>query len=182
LRRRARRRRQSAPGAGRPEGSRRGVLGAARAFRGRLSLPRAAGRSGRIRQGPGREVVVGHGDWYCGNLRFENSRLVAAFDWDLLVDTEPVIVGMAAASYADSGESGGGLLSPEDIVAFMRDYEAVNGRRFDSSEQSIAAAAATWVLAYNARCQLSLLSGPPPAGSILDLLHIRRQEYVDLRW
>jgi hypothetical protein len=130
----------------------------------------------------GREVVVGHADWYCGNLRFENSRLVAAFDWDLLADTEPVIVGMTAASYADSGESGAGLSSPADAVAFMQDYEVVGGRRFDSSEQSIAAAAASWVLAYNARCKLSLLTGVPPVGSILDMLRARGQEYLELRW
>ena len=134
------------------------------------------------RQDLEREVVVGHADWYCGNLHFENSLLVAAFDWDLLADTEPVIVGMTAATYADSGESGAGLSSPEDIAAFMHDYEIIAGRCFDSSEQSIAAAAASWVLAYNARCQLSLLPGVPPVGSILDMLRTRRQEYLELRW
>jgi len=28
---------------------------------------------------PGSEVVVGHADWYAGNLRFNRGRLVAAF-------------------------------------------------------------------------------------------------------
>jgi hypothetical protein len=67
-------------------------------------------------------------------------------------------------------------------VAFTHDYEIVGGRRFNSSERSIAAAAASWVLAYNARCQLGLLPGVPPVGSVLDVLSTRRQEYLELRW
>jgi hypothetical protein len=43
-----------------------------------------------------RQPVAAHADWYCGNLRFEGSELVAAFDWDLFADSEPVVAGITA--------------------------------------------------------------------------------------
>ncbi|MBA3523111.1 MAG: hypothetical protein H0T85_00865, partial [Geodermatophilaceae bacterium] len=52
------------------------------------------------------ETVVGHADWYCGNLRFDGDRLVAAFDWDLVAGPEALIVGLTAAAYAGGGATG----------------------------------------------------------------------------
>jgi hypothetical protein len=66
---------------------------------------------------PGSEVVVGHADWYAGNAAVAEGQLVATFDWELVADTEAVIAGFTAASYAASSTSGGGLATPEEVVA-----------------------------------------------------------------
>jgi hypothetical protein len=53
--------------------------------------------------------------------------------------------------------------------------------RFSAAEKGAAAAAATWIMAYNARCQLSAgsadLSGSPEA-----MLSRHRDDYLQLRW
>jgi hypothetical protein len=43
----------------------------------------------------------------------------------------------------------------------------------------VAAAAVTWIIAYNARCELSLAGQRTPS---LDTLHRDRQQYLELRW
>ena len=46
------------------------------------------------------ERVVGHGDWYTGNLRWNGQQLHVAYDWDsIMADTEPIVVGLAAAVF-----------------------------------------------------------------------------------
>ncbi|MDX6264566.1 MAG: hypothetical protein QOH84_6254 [Kribbellaceae bacterium] len=127
-------------------------------------------------------VVIGHADWYGGNLRFDGDDLVAAFDWDLVADTEPVIAGLSAAGYTDSGSDAPDLPSPDDVVAFLTDYEAATSRSFSSAGQRTAMAAASWVIAYNARCDLSMLAGEPRPGSPLDLARRHRDRYLDLTW
>lgn len=127
------------------------------------------------------EMVVGHADWYCGNLRFDGSRLVAAFDWDLVAITEPVLAGFSAATYA-AGGSAADVSSPEEVAAFLTDYDSVTVQPFTPRQQGVAAAAAAWTIAYNARCELSLLTGPPAAGSTLDTAQQNQEEYLRLRW
>ena len=127
-------------------------------------------------------IVIGHADWYGGNLRFDGDRLVAAFDWDLVADTGPVIAGFTAAAYTDNGGEVPDLPSPDDVVAFFTDYEAATSRAFTKSQQRDAAAAASWCLAYNARCQLSMLTGDPAPGSPLDLAQRDGPDYLTLTW
>lgn len=135
----------------------------------------------------GLDVVVGHADWCCGNLRFDGARLVAAFDWDLVADVESVIVGLAAGGYP-GGESDADTSSPEDVRAFLIAYDALRVLPFDSRERRMAAAAA-WVVAYNARCQLSLLvdhpglaATLPGVGPTVDMLRARADDYLHLDW
>ena len=69
------------------------------------------------------------------------------------------------------------------MTGFLRDYEQVRSP-FSEAEQRIAAAAVTWVLAYNARCQLSFLppGGRPARGSSLEALTTHPDAYLNLRW
>lgn len=132
--------------------------------------------------------VVGHGDWYCGNVRFIGKRLASTFDWDLVSASEPVIAGFAAATFTEGGAHEQGAAhepdvpTPQDVVAFLADYESYLPRQFTAREQAAAAAAASWTLAYNARCELAFLRGAAATGSGLDLVRRRGAEYLALRW
>lgn len=135
------------------------------------------------------ERVVGHGDWYCGNLRFTTTgdaiKVASAWDWDSLVcDVEPVIAGMAAASFVDSSLSGAQCPTPEEAAAFLADYDAHRPRSFTAAEHVTAAAAVTWTLAYNARCQADVLAMGTqlPEGSVLSTLATDPAAYLNLPW
>jgi hypothetical protein len=123
--------------------------------------------------------VVGHADWHAGNLRFHEDRLVAAYDWSLVAGTEPMIAGLSAGSYLTDGSSTGGLPTPDEVAAFLVDYDHARRSPFTVRQQRVAAASATWVLAYNARCHLSVAG---PAAPALDTIHRDRDRYLDLRW
>jgi aminoglycoside phosphotransferase (APT) family kinase protein len=72
---------------------------------------------------------VGHADWYAGNTAVADGRLVGVFDWDLVTDTEAVIASFTAACYAASASGGGGLSNPQEVAAFLQDYEDVRASR-----------------------------------------------------
>jgi hypothetical protein len=129
-------------------------------------------------------VVVGHADWYPGNLRFAGDRLVAAFDWDLVADTAPVVAGITAAASVADAPSGPQAPSPDAVAAFLADVERATGRPFDAAQQCVAAAAAAWVLAYNARCDLALQDpgATPRAGSPLAVAARDGADLLALRW
>jgi phosphotransferase family enzyme len=95
--------------------------------------------------------VVGHGDWYAGNVRFANGEVVATFDWDLIVEDEAVLIGLTAGAFTAPEAP-----SPSDVTAFVQDAAAMRGG-FSDAQLQAASAAARWVLAFNARCELSNL-------------------------
>ena len=95
--------------------------------------------------------VIGHGDWYAGNVRFGDGQVVAAFDWDLIVEDEAVLVGLSAAAFTADGPP-----NPHDVMGFIGDAAALRGG-FSDEQMQAASAAARWVLAFNARCDLSNL-------------------------
>lgn len=124
------------------------------------------------------EPVVAHGDFYEGNVRVadpdEDPRVVAVVDWDLVVEPEAVVAGLTA----------GGLLhdrapSPEEVAAFLDDHAAARGRTPGGRDRAEAAAAARWVLAFNARCDLAMLApgDDPDPGSALGRLAVDRAAY-----
>ena len=128
-----------------------------------------------------REAVVGHADWYGGNLRFAQDRLVAAFDWDLVADVEPVVVGLNAGGYADTGAPAEAT-TPGEVAAFLIEYDRARPQPFDLVGQRLAAAAASWVVAYNARCRLSTL-GPDVADATgLDMVQENQDRFLQLTW
>jgi hypothetical protein len=128
-----------------------------------------------------RETVVGHADWYSGNLRFAGDRLVAAFDWDLVADVEPVVVGINAGAYADT-DTPGGATTPGEVAAFLIDYDRARAHPFDPAEQQLAAAAASWTVAYNARCRLSTLTPDNSASTSLEMVRKNQDQFLHLTW
>jgi hypothetical protein len=116
---------------------------------------------------------VAHADWTCGNLRFHHGQVSCSYDWDSLAAApEPVLVGLAAGSFTEGSTTGATTPTTAEVTRFFLDYEQVRSHPFSQSEQRTAAAAVSWVLAYNARCQVSLLSpgGRPARGSSLHAL------------
>ncbi|MEZ0165983.1 hypothetical protein AB2L27_14580 [Kineococcus sp. LSe6-4] len=128
-----------------------------------------------------RELVVGHADWYAGNCAVADGKLVATFDWELIADAEAVVAGFAASSYASSSSSGGGLSTPEETLEFLRDYEVARGRPFDGAEQRTAAAAAAWIVAFNARWETAMRPGLQD-GATTALLRERSHDHLALTW
>jgi hypothetical protein len=140
---------------------------------------------------------VGHSDWSCGNVRVRRSApcsghalgeaaavvVSAAFDWDsLAARPEAVLAGMSAGSHTLGGSTSTAPPSLEQVSAFLGDYDRARAARFTVAQRAAAAAAACWVLAYNARCELSLL-GPdaePADGTALLALRLVGRGYLDL--
>ena len=128
------------------------------------------------------KILVGHADWYAGNTTVLDGLLVGTFDWELVADTEAVIAGFAAASYAASPTGGGGLSTPEEVTAFLRDYEAVRGQPLSGRERRAAAAAAAWILAFNARWQAALIVHGLCDEATIALVQDRQEDYLSLSW
>ena len=128
------------------------------------------------------KIVVGHADWYAGNTAVLDGRLVGAFDWELVADTEAVIAGFTAACYAASATGGGGLSTPAEVTAFLQDYEEVRGQRFSGAEQRAAAGAAAWILAFNARWQAALIVHGLCDDATIVLVRDRQEDYLSLSW
>ncbi|KGM11887.1 hypothetical protein N868_04965 [Cellulomonas carbonis T26] len=115
-------------------------------------------------------TVIAHADWYAGNLRFEDDRVVAAFDWELIADQEAVLVGLSAGGYlADAAPS------PTEVADYIDDYD--KARPLHTDGRRAAATAARWMLAFNARCDLSMLEDAPAPGSALHRLATDREAY-----
>lgn len=128
------------------------------------------------------KVVVGHADWYAGNAAVAAGALVATFDWELVADTEAVIAGFTAACYAASATSGDGISTPEEVAAFLQDFELARGVTLSDDEQHAAAGAAAWIVAFNARWELGLGVDRHEDGSVLELALKRHQDYLALTW
>lgn len=144
-----------------------------------------ARRAASVLEQAGPPDAIAHADWNCGNVRFHHGRVSSAYDWaSLAAAPEPVLVGLSAGSFTQRSTAGANVPTPAEATAFLRDYEEVRSRRFSESEQRTAAAAVTWVLAYNARCELSFLppGGHPRGGSSLHALRTQGGAYLDLRW
>lgn len=127
-------------------------------------------------------LVVGHADWYAGNVAVAGGDLVATFDWELVADTEAVIAGFTAACYAASSTSGGGLSTPEEAAAFLQDYESTRGVLLSAQERRAAAAAVAWIVVFNARWELALGNDGHDVGTALWFVRQRREDYLTLGW
>ncbi|HET8629880.1 MAG TPA: hypothetical protein VFL91_20865 [Thermomicrobiales bacterium] len=144
------------------------------------ALARAAAATLRPRREPD---ALGHGDWVCQNLRFAGDAVSAAYDWDsVMAESEPVLVGLAAGAHPEGSVAGAAAPAPAEVAAFLADYEDCRGSSFTAGERAAAAAAATWVLAYNARCNLAAAAFGVPAGegSPLRVLARHRAAYLTL--
>lgn len=128
------------------------------------------------------KVLVGHADWYAGNTAVVDGLLVGTFDWELVADTEAVIAGFAASGYAASPTGGGGLSTPEEVAAFLHDYEEVRAEPLSERERRAAAAAAAWILAFNARWQAALIDHGLCDYTTIALVQDHQDDYLSLSW
>ncbi|HEY7417773.1 MAG TPA: hypothetical protein VH593_21500 [Ktedonobacteraceae bacterium] len=111
-----------------------------------------------VLQGAG-QLVLGHTDWSVKHVRYVGEQVSAVYDWEsLALEKEPAIVG-AASAYFTYNEWPGmtpHLPSQDEALAFVSEYEAARGKPFSPEEYQTLAAAATYQLAYAARCEHSL--------------------------
>jgi hypothetical protein len=138
----------------------------------------------RSRSEPVGRVVVGHGDWSVKHFRFAGDAITAIYDWDSLIRTdEPRIVGQAAATHPATWYVPTAVLAtPDEARDFVAAYEEARGRAFPKEERARLAAAATYNVAYGARCESC---GDPRAtsfapGSQRDTLARHGEEYLRL--
>jgi hypothetical protein len=110
----------------------------------------AVGRAARQKLLEGADqAVIGHGDWLTDNLRWDGNRLLVAYDWDsLIVDSEAVIAGLAAAIYLYPA-----LATSTETGEFLSAYAAARGRPFSPGELQRCWAAGVWTRAFEARQQ-----------------------------
>lgn len=102
--------------------------------------------------------VVAHTDWSARNVRFDEDRLLAVYDWDsLALVTESAALGQAAMTWSVTADPGGTEFPTLDsVLAFMEDYQEERGQPLALQQHRAARASAVWVLAYTARCEHSL--------------------------
>lgn len=94
--------------------------------------------------------LVGHGDWYTGNLRWTGDDLHAVWDWDsAIAASEAVIAGLAAAIYPAT--SLGTAATVEETEAFLEAYQEARTRTFGEDELVEAWAAGLWSRAFDAK-------------------------------
>jgi hypothetical protein len=108
----------------------------------------AAAQAARQKLREGRDpAAIGHGDWITDNLRWDGNRLLVAYDWDsLIVDSEAVIAGLAAAIYLYPA-----LPTITETREFLDAYATARGRPFSPGELQRCWAAGVWTRAFDAK-------------------------------
>jgi hypothetical protein len=128
-------------------------------------------------------AVIGHSDWVWQNICISHGAFVAGYDWDSLIYApEPAIAGLAAGAFTQGSPVPPHDPTPEEVTAFLADYQAA-ARTFGPSELDVATAASRWVRCYNARCQLDSAQRrgtAPPPGAVLEQL--TAAHHVSPRW
>ncbi len=120
-------------------------------------------------------LVIGHGDWYTGNLRWRAGDLLAVWDWDSVVAaSEPFIAGLAAAAYP--AYRTGTEATVEESAAFLDAYQAVRGR-FSDGELAEAWAAGLWSRSFDAKVQ-AVVDGVPKSLNEAEAVERRRRTEV----
>ncbi len=105
------------------------------------------------------DPVIGHGDWYPENLRWQGSNLLAALDWDSVIcQPEPAIAGFAAVSFLGI-DSPPPLADVEDSAAFLDAYEQARGCHWAARDYAAFWAAGLWQRAFDAK--ILSLGGDP---------------------
>ena len=101
------------------------------------------------------ETVIGHTDWSVKHFRFVDGKASVIYDWDSLAfEKEPIIVGNAARGFTMTWYLDVPLApTPDEARSFIAEYEAVRGTSFTKAERVTMAAAATYAIAYTARCE-----------------------------
>ena len=117
-----------------------------------------ARRAASLRAQDDSDPVVAHTDWSARNVRFDENRLLAVYDWDsLALVQESAALGQAAMTWSVTADPGGTEFPTLDSVqAYVEDYEEEREGMLTARQHRAARASAAWVLAYTARCEHSL--------------------------
>jgi len=119
-------------------------------------------------------AVIGHGDWWSENIRWDNAVVVSVDDWDSTVALpEPAIVGAAAALFAD-GES-----TLSQTAEFIESYGRASGRLLTSEIREVAWATGLWARLFDAKKALAV--GFPASAQRLKLEAAERAQHAGLR-
>lgn len=111
------------------------------------------------------DVVVGHCDWWSGNVRWSGEKLHVVHDWDsLAARPEAAIVGAAAANFPAT--TPGTEATVKETEMFLDAYQEARDRSFTHEENEIAWAAGIWVRAFDSKKE----SLDEPEGPIQSLL------------
>ncbi|MGH3393314.1 MAG: phosphotransferase [Streptosporangiaceae bacterium] len=122
-------------------------------------LDRVAAAVRDLLRGHAGDPVIGHGDWWPGNLCWQGAELIAVHDWDSVIcQPEPAIAGFAAVSYLGiDGPSR--MASVDDSAVFLDAYQQVRGCRWTSRDFAAYWAAGLWQRAFDAKTKS--LDGDP---------------------
>ncbi len=106
---------------------------------------------------------ITHGDWSARNIRIEEGRLVASYDWDSLAAfPESRGVGIAASAWRLIGEAGEpSAPDSQEISAYIDAYVRAAGGTRSIDWRIGAMGSALSTLAYTARCEHSLEARDP---------------------
>jgi hypothetical protein len=117
-----------------------------------------ARRAAMIRDEDTTTPVVAHTDWSARNVRFDEHRLLAVYDWDSLAFvTEATALGQAAMTWSVTADPGGTAFPKlGSVLGYIGDYEDARGTPLSAGQRRAAHGAAVYVLAYAARCEHSL--------------------------
>jgi hypothetical protein len=117
-----------------------------------------ARRASVIRERDKSTSVLAHTDWSARNVRFDEHRLLAVYDWDSLASvTEATAIGQAAMTWSVTADPGGTAFPGLDsVLGYISDYERARGTPLSARQRLAAHAAAVYLLAYTARCEHSL--------------------------
>jgi hypothetical protein len=103
--------------------------------------------------------VIGHGDWYSGNLRWSGSRLHVAWDWDsVIAASEAALAGLAGAKYPTT--EAGTEPTADETEEFLEAYAKARGRPFTAAELDEAWAAGLWNRSFDAKTQVAIDGSP----------------------
>jgi hypothetical protein len=138
----------------------------------------------KILDNPPGKMVVGHADWSAKHFRFEEGRVCVIYDWDSLrLDKEINLLGHTAAhfSFTESFDVPR-RASPEEARLFVEEYEMARRAPFSEQECVAISAAATYGLAYTARCEHALVpEGKDKSGSFREALSSCGEKYLHPR-
>jgi hypothetical protein len=104
-----------------------------------------------LRSTVGRDPVIGHGDWWPGNMSWQGAELLVVHDWDSIIcQPEPAIAGFAAVSFRGIGGPAP-LASVDDSAAFLDAYQHARRRAWTPGDHAAFWAAGLWQRAFDAK-------------------------------
>lgn len=122
-------------------------------------LDRVAAAVRDLLRGHAGDPVIGHGDWWPGNLCWLGAELIAVHDWDSVIcQPEPAIAGFAAVSFLGIDDPSR-MANVDDSAVFLDAYQQARGCRWTSRDYAACWAAGLWQRAFDAKTKS--LDGDP---------------------